>query len=124
MRPISAISARHDDPAPSSRNRRAAARPMPLFPRRSGRCGRRAGRDVALSRTLRLRRMRSDRWARRVSQSLTWKIASISTAIPPGSATHADGAPRADARIAEDVFHQVGVAVDHLGLIVEFRSRS
>ena len=56
-------------------------------------------------------------------QSLTWKIASISTAIPPGSAAHADGALRPDARLAEDVLHQVGVPVDHLGLVGELGRR-
>ena len=43
---------------------------------------------------------------------------------PAGQAAHADGAPGADARLAEDVFHQVGVAVDDLGVLGEFGGRS
>ena len=58
------------------------------------------------------------------NQSLTWKMASISTAMPAGQGAHADGASRADAGVAEDVFHEVGVAVDHLGLVAEVRGAS
>ena len=112
-RPISALAPATTTRAPSSRNRRAEARPMPLVPptirqvRPSSRPGR-GTRGLSLGDDV-----------RDGSSILDLKNRLDFDGDSAGQAPHADGASGADARLAEDVLHQVGVAVDDLGVLGE-----